>query len=351
MNQSQRRREEQKPKRLHLRPDTQSPRIGWTRQRLGAAFGLTAGLVALMFGLLFTAVAWVAQSGHFLKGFGTALLIISLPLLLFGAHCLDASEKQEKAARRPEGNGAGESALDIKGRNFELGLVFALLLYALPGLSAQNARAQQTLFNVPSADVLDEGKVYFELDVSFKPVEPKFSSFVPRVVIGAGRGVEVGLNVTGNIQPGADQTTLVPTIKWKFYDGGENGWALFAGNNLLVPVRNKTYRAGNYAYAAFSRSFKTKTRITAGGYHFTPNVVAPNAQRAGGQFGFEQTVSDKFTAQADWFTGKHANGYFTPGIAYKLRPKVIGYLAYSIGNSGATRGNHFIYAEVGINFN
>jgi hypothetical protein len=30
--------------------------------------------------------------------------------------------------------------------------------------------AQQTVFNVPTTDVLDKGKVYFELDVSAKAV-------------------------------------------------------------------------------------------------------------------------------------------------------------------------------------
>ena len=85
------------------------------------------------------------------------------------------------------------------------------------------AHGQQTIFNVPSTDVLDKGKVYAELDASLKPTDgavvPKFSSFVPRVVVGAGSRIEIGLNVTGNIQPGADSTTLVPTIKWKPYQG------------------------------------------------------------------------------------------------------------------------------------
>ena len=203
---------------------------------------------------------------------------------------------------------------------------------------------------MPSADVLDRGQVYFELDASFKPVEPEFSSFVPRVVIGVGGRVEIGLNVTGNVQPGADTTTLVPTVKWKPYDGGDNGWAFFAGNNLFIPVRNRPYAVGNYAYAAVSKTFGTKTRLTAGGYHFTKDVVAPGAQRAGGQFGFEQPVTKRLTLQADWFTGRHSNGYFTPGVAYKLSPKVTGYLGYSLGNDRITRGNHFFYAEVGFNF-
>ena len=41
------------------------------------------------------------------------------------------------------------------------------------------AHAQQTIFNVPSTDVLDKGKVYVELDASLKPTDgalvPKFS--------------------------------------------------------------------------------------------------------------------------------------------------------------------------------
>src|SRR6185295_11527318 len=117
--------------------------------------------------------------------------------------------------------------------------------------------AQQTIFNVPSTDVLERGKVYAELDVSLKPTDSdvvnKFSSFVPRVVVGAGGSVEIGLNLTGNIQPGLDSTTLVPTVKWKPYQGKDNGWAFVVGDNLFVPVRNRAYNAGNYVYAEMSK--------------------------------------------------------------------------------------------------
>ncbi|HEY9405520.1 MAG TPA: hypothetical protein VIQ24_22915 [Pyrinomonadaceae bacterium] len=231
-----------------------------------------------------------------------------------------------------------------------LHLIFSVLVLLLLGSSCSTARAQQTIFNVPSTDVLDRGDVYGELDISFKPVEPKFSSFVPRVVFGVGGRVEVGLNVTGNVQPGADTTTIVTAVKWKPYDGGDNGWAFIVGNNLFIPVRNRSFNVGNYAYAAFSKTLATKTRLTAGGYHFTRDVVAPGAQRAGGQFGFEQPVTGKLTVQADWFTGKHANGYFTPGVTYKPSPKLTGYFGYSLGNSNVTHGNHFFYAAVGVNF-
>lgn len=231
-----------------------------------------------------------------------------------------------------------------------LSVVFSILIYGAASL----VFGQQTIFNVPTTDVLDKGKVYAELDASLKPTDgevvPKFSSFVPRIVVGAGGRVEIGMNITGNIQPGADSTTLVPTIKWKPYQGKDNGWALVVGDNLFIPVRNRAYNAGNYVYAEMSKTFKSGTRITFGGYDFTRNVVA-SANRAGGQFGYEQPLNKKVTLAADWFTGKHGAGYFTPGVVFKLGPKVTGYAGYSTGNTNAANGNHFFLLELGYNFN
>jgi hypothetical protein len=227
-----------------------------------------------------------------------------------------------------------------------------LMLLCGAGLTA---RAQQTVFNVPTTDVLDRGKVYAELDVSAKPNDQealsRFSSFVPRVVVGAGHNVEVGLNVLGNVQPGPDTTTLVPTVKWRFYRNEDNGWAMVAGAHLHVPVRNRAYHAGNYTYLMAQKSFKSGTRVGAGGYFFSKDVVAANANRAGGQFTFEQPVTKKLNWNADWFTGKHAAGYFTTGAAYKLTETLTGVAAYSIGNQNASKGNHFLYFELGYNIN
>ena len=220
---------------------------------------------------------------------------------------------------------------------------------------ATQVRAQQTVFNVPTTDVLDKGRFYFELDVSAKPNDSptvnKFSSFVPRLVVGVGHRIEMGLNVTGNIQPGPDSTTLVPTIKWKFYDGGDNGWAVVAGNNLFIPVRNKAYNAGIYAYTMAQKSFNGKARVGFGGYLFSKNVVATNANRAGGQFTIEQPLNKKVTLAADWFTGRHSTGYFTPGVIFKVGSRITGYAGYSIGNQNASSGNHFVLLEFGYNFN
>lgn len=216
------------------------------------------------------------------------------------------------------------------------------------------ANAQQTIFNVPTTDVLGYGKVYVEFDAAFKLDRTaqygRFSSFVPRVVVGVGGNVEVGLNVTGNIQPGDDSTTLVPTVKWKFYENKKKDTALIAGTNFYIPVRNRSYDAGAYTYLAVSKTIN-KTRLTAGGYVATKNVFAAKAVRAGGQFGVEQTINSKFSLAADWITGRHSAGYFTPGVIYKPHPKVTTYFSYSIGNDQAVKGNHFFLFELGYNFN
>ena len=233
------------------------------------------------------------------------------------------------------------------------GIYKFIILFTLVFALSVGAKAQQTIFNVPSSDILDRGKFYFEFDAAFKPTNgdsvSKFSSFVPRIVAGTGGNVEVGLNVTGNIQPGADSTTLVPAIKYRPYN--KNGWSVVVGDHVYIPVRNKSYDVGNYAYAQISKSFKSGTRITAGGYHFSKNVVAANANRAGGQFGFEQPINKYINFNADWYTGKHAAGYFTPGFAFKPHPKVTGYIGYSIGNANLSQGNHFVHAAIGVNLN
>jgi hypothetical protein len=293
-----------------------------------AALSLAIGFV------LTTRLLLDGQLHPLLHDIGLVLLIVGLPILILGGHFMDLREKKVR-----------------KTDSIKTLCITGLLL--LSG-TISASHAQQTIFNVPTTDVLDKRKVYVELDASLKPtngdVVTKFSSFIPRVVIGAGNRVEIGLNITGNIQPGPDSTTLVPTIKWKPYQGENNGWAIVFGDNLLVPVRNRAYDAGNYFYAETSKTFKSETRVTFGGYDFTRNVVAA-ANRAGGQFGFEQPLNKKVTIAADWFTGKHGAGYFTPGVVFKAGPKVTGYAGYSIGNQDLSNGNHFFLLEAGYNLN
>jgi len=226
-------------------------------------------------------------------------------------------------------------------------LQFLVLL--LLGFPLWQAHAQQTVFDVPSADILDKGKVYGELDATARPVNP-VATFTPRVVVGVGGQIEVGGNLDGPSTDTPFEPIISPTIKWRAWKDENSGWSFFLGDNLLIPVSHRTYDAGNYAYAFFSKRWKNGTRLDLGGYDFTVHIVA-NANRAGGQFSLEQPISKRVTLAAEWYTGNHASGYVNPGAIFKLTSKLTLYTAYQIGNSGVTSGNHQFLWELGYNFN
>jgi hypothetical protein len=226
-------------------------------------------------------------------------------------------------------------------------LKFALLLLVL--LPVHPTHAQETVFDVPSADILDRGKVYGELDGTLRPVD-FLATFTPRVVIGIGHGIEVGGNFDGLSSPIVGQLEISPTLKWRLWKGETSGWSFYVGDDLFFPVRVRTFNAGNYAYATFAKTWTHGTRITFGAYDFTRNVVA-TANRAGGQFTLEQALNKRFTLAAEWYTGHSSVGYVNPGAIIKLSSKLTLYTAYQIGNSGVTAGNHQFLWEFGYNFN
>lgn len=208
-------------------------------------------------------------------------------------------------------------------------------------------------FNVLATDTLNKGEIYLELGSTFKTnnqeFAQRFTSFFPRVAYGVTRDFEVGVTMLGNVQPGEDATIISPMFKMRVYENEKHGIAVSIGNNLYIPVRNKTYKFGSNSLIQARKIFnKTGTQITLGGYHYTKHIVAENAQRAGAMFGIEQPVNNYFGVAADWITGKHAAGYFTSGFYFKPSKRMIGYVGYSIGNEGAARGNHYVFANIGI---
>ena len=211
-------------------------------------------------------------------------------------------------------------------------------------------QAQQTVFNVPSADVLGKGKAYIELDSIVSESAPAVA-LIPRLVYGIGNNVEVGINAPSFNVPGGGTISIVPVIKWKFYEDKQKGIALFAGDHVFLPVSRRTFEAGNYIYFAGAKAFRTNTRIGIGVYDFSSHVV-DRANRAGVQASLEQTVSNRLSLATDWFSGNNSTGFVTPGMVYKLTSNVATlYTAYEIGNGNATHGNHAVLLELGWNPN
>jgi hypothetical protein len=139
-------------------------------------------------------------------------------------------------------------------------------------------------------------------------------------------------------------------LKWQLWKSQTSGLSFYVGDDLFLPVRMRTYNAGNYAYASFAKTWKHGTRIGVGAYDFTRNVVA-NANRAGGQFTIEQSLNKRLTLAVEWYTGNTSVGYVNPGAIIKLTSKLTLYGTYQIGNAGVTSGNHQFLWEFGYNFN
>lgn len=218
----------------------------------------------------------------------------------------------------------------------------ATLLFVM---AAAPALAQQTIFNVPSADVLDEGKTYLELDVLGRPQDPDFALFTARGVYGFGSKIEAGVNFGGFLVPGRSVPTATPNIKWQPWH--ENKLAFTTGVIGLFYLRGS--RDGNPAvlgYAEASYQLPTNTRLTAGGYWASSGYAAPDPQ-AGALLGFEQKVNDHLNIIADWISGDNGLGYFTPGVSVPLGAWTI-YAGYSIKN-GDSNGNAMLI-EAGWTF-
>jgi hypothetical protein len=211
--------------------------------------------------------------------------------------------------------------------------------------TASSASAQQTLFNVPSADVLDKGKLYFETDWLWRPNAPSFAAGSPlRAVYGFGGNVEGGINFSGINTPGSSVPTASPAIKWQPYKS--DAFTATTGAFGLFFLRGS--RDGNPAamtYAHGSTKLPTGTRLTAGGWWATSGYAGPGAEK-GGLFGVEQPVTSNLSVVADWYTGNNGLGYASPGLVVTAGRWAF-YAAYSIKN-GISKGNGLLL-ELGFN--
>jgi hypothetical protein len=72
---------------------------GWTLAGCGAAAGLCGGIISALLGSTLTAISWLTgllwHSLHIHRA-GTILLTLTIPLLIFGGHCLDLIDKKNK---------------------------------------------------------------------------------------------------------------------------------------------------------------------------------------------------------------------------------------------------------------
>ena len=195
---------------------------------------------------------------------------------------------------------------------------------------AAPAVAQQTLFNVPSADVLQAGKLYLEEDNLWRPGRPEDTYFTLRAVVGVGSAVEAGVNLGGLVAEGRSVPTAILAVKWQPLHTSQ--WSLTAGVHGQFFLRgSEDGSPSGHAWAHTTWTPADGTRVTAGVWYASSGYADTEVTR-GVLAGFEQRFSPTLVFQADWFSGKNSLGYFTPGFAWTLGQWVV-YAGYSFKNS------------------
>ncbi len=217
----------------------------------------------------------------------------------------------------------------------------AALFALVPVLAA----AQETVFNVPSPDVLGAGTLYLEIDQYFTSHQPGASRdafFLVRGVFGAGHNVELGLNTGAFDERHASAPFVDATVKWRPLQGRNTG--VIVGDDAGAGVSGAASGARNLAYgAAFLSVPSTRTRISAGPYCATRQVFGES--RCGAQLTFEQPVPavPGVEIAGDWFSGGGASA--TAGVIVTVRRLAL-YLGYGFANSG--RAGDLITLEAGL---
>jgi len=247
--------------------------------------------------------------------------------------------------------------------------VFAVLTCVLV---AQNARAQSTIFNIPSTDTVEKGKGYFEIDFLPQAPAPDGSSSIviynPRGIVGLPHDTEIGVNIpiyhipTSVASAPSNFAYIQPNIKTKFYKNDDAGVAAAAGVVVNIPMNQTDAQlAWAYVYGNVSKKMKGDygPRFTIGPYGVIakqddPVKVGFVGTRGGVLLGYEQPLAKTVSFVADWFSGKNSIGYFTPGVSITLPHSGLLNIGYSFGNdswenSNATK-NRYVFVYYGVTF-
>ena len=229
------------------------------------------------------------------------------------------------------------------------------LLVLILGLSGQKAFAQTTMMNAPSTDVVAAKKVYLEMDFitnyAWAQGDDRFANYLPRAVVGVGRYVEVGVNVSYTRVPGGGAPIEIqPNAKWQFYNNEGRGVAAAAGCMFFVPVTN---RAGTdtfaQCYSVASKQFSGTygPKFTGGGYRL---IGAGDGEetKTGVIAGYEQPLTQRLSFIVDWASGNNRFGYISPALNLSTPRNGNLSAGYAIANQG--RGRNWLFFFYGQQF-
>ena len=213
------------------------------------------------------------------------------------------------------------------------GLIISLLFMVF---LQSNVFAQQTLFNVPSADVLKKGEVFLQHESQFSG---DFGLFTNYSSLGIGKYTELDLTLFGVGTRSVRNEVLGLGFKTALPLHEKSETKLTIGN--IIPISLRGHGVGGYTYSHLStRLPKLKTRLTSGVLIGTTTLFRRDFVCY--IAGLEQPVTKRFSLVMDWHSGKHANGFLIPGFSYSLGRNTVLWAGYQIANNRANGNNGFV---------
>lgn len=212
-------------------------------------------------------------------------------------------------------------------------------------LAPQTAYAQQTIFNVPSADTPEKGRLFLQHESQFRPWGPNnFWLGTHYAAYGLAKNLELDATLFSLSSPPSDTVSLGVGFK-KVFPFRDHSWIkepkVTVGDVFLIPVSGKG--PGNWGYGHLSgRLPRLKTRITAGISTGTDELFGRNTVHFIG--GIEHPVTERFILLLEWFSGTHSNALLIPGFSYNLTKTVGVYAGFQIPNNTRSSRSGFVFA-------
>jgi hypothetical protein len=231
-------------------------------------------------------------------------------------------------------------------------LFFAFYIYAV---FCKSVCAQQTIFNVPSADITEKGRFYLQHEAQFKLIKPnQFYTTTNYATYGIIKNIElnatqfnIGSPASRNASLGFGfKANLASEIVTKNLHLEKYQPKLILGS--MIPISLQNQGIGRWIYLEGNIFIpQSKTRITSGLTSGSKQIFGKKT--AGFLGGIEQKISTNFSLIADWYSGNHAMGLLAAGFSYQFPREVILFAGLQRANSKKTAANGLI-VEIGKTF-
>lgn len=194
---------------------------------------------------------------------------------------------------------------------------FRTVIFIVCVLSGSYSVAQQNLFNIPSGDITNPRKIFYQhqLNIYSDKLESK-----SHLVYGLGKGWDAGINLVGkgfffapdwrilhndNPAKGNLYPIVMGTIQKQFNlsDHLDVNFGTQAGFNLSNKLTNKELNYYAYGIGVY-HLMNHKSRIV-GGLYQTNQMFVGDGNTNGVMLGYEIKLSKRFYLMGDWVSGRN----------------------------------------------